>query len=444
MTSISSSSATEKPTQPLSTPEGQEQFDPKECWYPVTFIQDLAKDRPYAFSLYDEPLVLFRNKEGQLICLKDFCPHRAAKLSDGEIIDGKIECSYHGWQFGEQGQCLHIPQLPKETKIPATASIQWYAVAEVQGMVWIWAGNPEKADKKKIPTVADFDNPRVVSSDYVMDIPYDQTFFVENVIDPSHIFISHNGSWKMKELAQPLAMEIMKVSVKGIEGRYSPTKTPNKTWTNLNFIAPNLVTYRNETPQRIGGAALYSLPSGKGHCRIIIRNYNNTPTWKFKLQPRWFEHWFRNKFLEEDLPLVVGQQKQIQSLKQSLKELYLPLKTSDVFVVEYRKWLDNYGKLLPFYQGYETSYNIEPQNVDQGTRLTRHTQICGSCNQAYKNTKKIKQGFIGLAVILAAIALILDHSSLKYFLVATAILSVSFAVVAEQVKIKFERAYTRH
>ncbi|MBC6479551.1 MAG: Rieske 2Fe-2S domain-containing protein [Hormoscilla sp. GM7CHS1pb] len=33
--------------------------------------------------MYDEPLVLWRNSEGQLVCLQDLCPHRAAKLSDG-------------------------------------------------------------------------------------------------------------------------------------------------------------------------------------------------------------------------------------------------------------------------------------------------------------------------------------------------------------------------
>ncbi|MGK7885295.1 MAG: Rieske 2Fe-2S domain-containing protein, partial [Crocosphaera sp.] len=343
MTLASKQPTTEQITATSLLSETEEQFNWKECWYPVTFLQDLPKDRPYAFSLYDEPLVLFRNEEKKLICLKDFCPHRAAKLSDGEIIDGKIECSYHGWQFGEQGQCLHIPQLPEDTKIPATACIQSYPVAEVQGMVWIWAGTPEKAEQNNIPTVADLDDPAVISSDVVMDLPYDQTFFIENVIDPSHIFISHNGSWNMRGLAQPLDMEILNLSVKGIEGRYCLTKTPHKHWISLNFIAPNLVTYRNKTPQRISGAGLYSLPSGKSCCRILIRNYTNTPSWKFKLQPRWFEHWSRNKFLEEDLSLVVGQELQTKRLQKSLKELYLPLKTSDIFVVEYRKWLDKYG-----------------------------------------------------------------------------------------------------
>lgn len=55
-----------QPTATLPIPEADPTFNWKNCWYPVAFLQDLPKDRPYSFSLYDEPLVLFRNQEWQL------------------------------------------------------------------------------------------------------------------------------------------------------------------------------------------------------------------------------------------------------------------------------------------------------------------------------------------------------------------------------------------
>ncbi|MBW4434843.1 MAG: Rieske 2Fe-2S domain-containing protein [Pelatocladus maniniholoensis HA4357-MV3] len=67
-----------------------QEFNWRNCWYPVSFLQDLPKDKPYRFSLYDEPLVLFKNKDGKLGCIADRCSHRAARLSDGQIIDGKL------------------------------------------------------------------------------------------------------------------------------------------------------------------------------------------------------------------------------------------------------------------------------------------------------------------------------------------------------------------
>ena len=36
---------------------------------------------------------------------------RLAKLSEGQVIDGRLECLYHGWQFEGDGQCVKIPQV---------------------------------------------------------------------------------------------------------------------------------------------------------------------------------------------------------------------------------------------------------------------------------------------------------------------------------------------
>jgi hypothetical protein len=36
---------------------------------------------------------------------------RLAKLSEGQVIDGRLECLYHGWQFEGEGQCVKIPQV---------------------------------------------------------------------------------------------------------------------------------------------------------------------------------------------------------------------------------------------------------------------------------------------------------------------------------------------
>ena len=173
-------------------PETDQQFDWQNCWYPVTFIQDFPENRPYPFRLYDQPLVLFRNSSGQLVCLLDRCPHRAAKLSDGQIIDGKLECSYHGWQFGAAGKCLHIPQLPENAKIPVAACAKFFAVVERQGIVWLWAGEAEIAGEECIPTVADLEYPGLFMVDTVVDLPLDATYLIENLVDPAHVVISHD------------------------------------------------------------------------------------------------------------------------------------------------------------------------------------------------------------------------------------------------------------
>ena len=441
---------TAQTTDTLQVSAADEYLNWKQYWYPITFLQDLPKNRPYSFSLYDEPLVLFRNQDGKLVCLNDRCPHRAAKLSDGQIIDGKIECLYHGWQFGTDGKCLHIPQLPTDAKIPANSCVQSYAVVERQGIVWMWAGKSKMAKVDSIPTVASVDRPEFFTRDMIRDLPYDQTDFIENVIDPAHVPISHDATRNggNRENAQPLEMEVSETSLEGIRGKYRGMRKANTPWIKLDFIAPNLILYQFHIEQRkwSGGLALYSIPLGKNRCRVLSRSYHHQQnlSWINKLRPRWLDHLNTNKVLEQDLPLIVGQKAQVEQLQQSLKELYLPLKTSDTLVVEYRKWLDKYGTFLPFYQGYENSHNIDKQPVDIGTRLIRHTQLCSSCSQAYEVTKRVKQTLGGLAIALAALGLVLDHSWIQLLVVSASVLAVLLAVAADKVKTKFERSFTRN
>ncbi len=78
-----------------SIPDPTVNFNWRHCWHPIAFVRDLPKERPYSFSLYNEPLVLFRDREGKLACLSDRCCHRPAKLSDGRVVNGKIE--YRKW-----------------------------------------------------------------------------------------------------------------------------------------------------------------------------------------------------------------------------------------------------------------------------------------------------------------------------------------------------------
>ncbi len=431
---------------------GNSDFNWKQCWYPVTFVQDLPKDRPFGFSLYDEPLVLFRSQDGQLGCLSDRCSHRAAKLSDGQLIDGKIECLYHGWQFDTEGKCLHIPQLPADAKIPTRACVRSLVTAERQGIIWVWPGEPEAADLERIPTISMLDKPGIIHTDFILDLPYNHTYLVENVLDPAHIHISHQGTQGNRKEAQPLEIQVIESSAQRIQAKYREANNPNKTWKQIEFVAPNLVHNVIDIGIRgwFLGLVFYALPLGKSRCRLLFRTYRNFAPWTAKLRPRWLDHLRWNKILEEDLPLIVGQEEQIERLGKSLKEIYLPLKTADTLVIEYRKWLDKFGSSLPFYEGYSTSKHalVEASAHEQlvlQDRFSRHTRICSACDRAYQITNRLQQVFIAVAVGMAALAMaIAEPSSQKLIFVLAFLAAVGLAAVAQRVKTKFERSYERH
>ena len=118
----------ELPDETVGDEQEEKSFDWQECWYPVSFLRDIPRDRPVGFTLYDRPLVLFFESGGQVVCLRDRCAHRAARLSDGQLLNGRLECMYHGWQFGADGRCLHIPQLPAGMEMPERSHVRSFCL----------------------------------------------------------------------------------------------------------------------------------------------------------------------------------------------------------------------------------------------------------------------------------------------------------------------------
>ncbi len=107
------------------------------AWYVACQSHEL-REAPLARSIWGQPLVLFRDAAGQAAALLDRCPHRNLPLSAGEVVEGTLRCSYHGWRFGSGGQCAHIPAFTGDPSRQAYAATA-YPVQEQQGFVWVWA-----------------------------------------------------------------------------------------------------------------------------------------------------------------------------------------------------------------------------------------------------------------------------------------------------------------
>ena len=82
----------------------------KQQWYPLCQKSDLALKKPLRCLLFNTPIVLYKMKN-EIIAFIDRCPHRGAPLSSGKIIEGELQCPYHGWQFKKDGKCKHVPGL---------------------------------------------------------------------------------------------------------------------------------------------------------------------------------------------------------------------------------------------------------------------------------------------------------------------------------------------
>ena len=65
--------------------------------------------------MFGEDLVVFRNSDGVLGVLGEYCPHRGASLAFGRNEECGLRCPYHGWKFDVTGQCVEVPSEPEES-----------------------------------------------------------------------------------------------------------------------------------------------------------------------------------------------------------------------------------------------------------------------------------------------------------------------------------------
>jgi phenylpropionate dioxygenase-like ring-hydroxylating dioxygenase large terminal subunit len=164
----------------------------KNAWYMAGWSGELS-DQLLARRLFDRQIVLFRQQDGSIAALADRCPHRFAPLSKGERRGDVIQCGYHGLTFDGSGTCIHNPF---SDKIPAAAKVQSWAVAERDGIIWLWGGDRAKADNARIPdfdVVADRANRKVLRGHTVINAPYE--YCTDNLMDLSHIEFVHKGTF---------------------------------------------------------------------------------------------------------------------------------------------------------------------------------------------------------------------------------------------------------
>ena len=62
--------------------------------------------------------------------------------------DGVLRCFYHGWGFGSEGKCVSVPTMGTGK---SSACATNFAVAERDGILWIWRGHLLTADASKLP-----------------------------------------------------------------------------------------------------------------------------------------------------------------------------------------------------------------------------------------------------------------------------------------------------
>jgi len=113
-------------------------------WYVILESKELKRNKPLRIKRLNRNLALWRDKEGNIGCIDDKCCHRGVSLSCGKIVDGKLECPFHGFIYNKSGIVEVIPAIGKNRKPPETMKVQAYKTFEAFGLIWLWWGDDDK------------------------------------------------------------------------------------------------------------------------------------------------------------------------------------------------------------------------------------------------------------------------------------------------------------
>jgi len=99
-------------------------------WHPVYAARQLGA-KPVRARLDGRDIVLFRGANNEIGALDNTCAHRRMDLSRGCVVDGRLQCTYHGWTYDCQG----AGESPGTPKLHVTTG--HYDTATHQDYVWI-------------------------------------------------------------------------------------------------------------------------------------------------------------------------------------------------------------------------------------------------------------------------------------------------------------------
>jgi vanillate O-demethylase monooxygenase subunit len=161
----------------------------RDYWYVAAWSDEVRKV-PLARTLLDEPIVLFRRSDGNVVALEDRCAHRRLPLSEGTVEGDVIRCAYHGLVYDCEGVCTKIPGQAR----PRGVRVKRYPVVERDLFVLVWMGDPEHPDASRLVSFPRLSDPGWGVTKVRLHIRGNYLLVVDNLLDLSHVAYVHNST----------------------------------------------------------------------------------------------------------------------------------------------------------------------------------------------------------------------------------------------------------
>jgi phenylpropionate dioxygenase-like ring-hydroxylating dioxygenase large terminal subunit len=225
----------------------------RNCWYVTGWSSELGAAELISRSVINQALVLYRGQDGSVAALEDRCCHRFAPLSKGRREGDDLRCMYHGLRFGRNGVCNDIPG---QNFIPPKARVRTFPVLEKHSWIWVWMGDPAKADEKLVPSAVGLDDPRYTLRYGQMDYKANYLLINDNLTDFSHLSYVHANSFQASEDWARERNEVSRIA-RGIRvQRWLPANPQERaavsslsrafdSWSTYDYLAPGILLMYN-------------------------------------------------------------------------------------------------------------------------------------------------------------------------------------------------------
>jgi phenylpropionate dioxygenase-like ring-hydroxylating dioxygenase large terminal subunit len=157
-------------------------------WYVAAWSHEVAQDALMARTILGESVLLYRATDGSIVALSNRCCHRHAPLSMGRKEGDCVRCMYHGLKYDRSGKCVEIPG---QSSTPDAVRVKAYPVVERTRWIWLWMGDPSKADATLIPETLALDSPKWRMKPGYLHYQAAQALITDNVLDFSHLSYVH-------------------------------------------------------------------------------------------------------------------------------------------------------------------------------------------------------------------------------------------------------------
>jgi phenylpropionate dioxygenase-like ring-hydroxylating dioxygenase large terminal subunit len=171
---------------------------PLNAWYAAAYDVEVGR-KLLPRTICKQKLVMYRKLDGSVAALEDACWHRLLPLSMGSLDGDEVTCGYHGLVYNAQGRCTHMPS--QETLNPS-ACVRSFPVIEKHRFVWVWPGDPAKADPSLVPDMHWNKDPAWAGDGKLITVQCNYRLVVDNLMDLTHETFVHGSSIGQRAVAE--------------------------------------------------------------------------------------------------------------------------------------------------------------------------------------------------------------------------------------------------